>query len=148
MAKEILADGREVEGGATNVRGSIALTPNELRLIKKQMYVDFLNAKQEGKIGLSYTFDSWLRDSCNTLRTLRKYDIETEHKLGKISKAEFDALEEMRVKMDISDLDKYGIQHINPSFSQMVNNSAIDNRLLVPQHRKNIIKFKKDEVKI
>ena len=156
MAKEFLPDGRVVEGGSTDVKGRVTLNPNELDGLKAQMYKDFLTAKQEGKIGLSYTFDSWLRDSCNTLRSLRKADLETEYKLGKISKAEFDALDEMRVKMisaiiqmDVSGLDKYGIQYIDPTFAQIAAGraSTLDNRLLIPSHRKDVIKFKNEIIK-
>lgn len=152
MAKEKLPDGRIIEGGPTDIKGKITITVNELKTIKKQMYADFLDAKQQGKIELGYTFDSWLRDSINTLRTLRKADIETEWRLGKISKAEFDALEEMRCKMisailqmNISDLDKYGVQHIDPTVSQMLSaqGQPLDSRLLIPTRRKNMIKFKR-----
>jgi len=147
MAKEFLPDGRVIEGGSTDVKGRITLNKNEIDGVKAQMYQDFLTAKQEGKIGLGYNFDSWLRDSCNTLRSLRKADIETEYKLGKISKAEFDALDEMRVKMisaiiqmDVSDLDKYGIKFINSSVATVV----AGNDLLIPSHRKDVIKFKNE----
>jgi hypothetical protein len=153
MAKEFLPDGRVVEGGSTDVKGSIVLNRNEIDGLKAQMYKDFLTAKQEGKIGLGYTFDSWLRDSCNTLRSLRKADLETEYKLGRISKAEFDALDEMRIKMisaiiqmDVAGLDKYGVQYIDPTFAQMAAGRAspLDDRLLIPNHRKDVIKFKNE----
>lgn len=156
MAKEFLPDGRVVEGGSTNVTGKVSLNRYEIDGLKAEMYKDFLTAKQEGKIGLGYTFDSWLRDSCNTLRSLRKADLETEYKLGKISKAEFDALDEMRVKMisaiiqmDVTSLDKYGVQFIDPTFAQIAAGraSALDDRLLIPSHRKDVIKFKNEIIK-
>ena len=153
MAKEFLPDGRVIEGGSTDVKGRIILSRNEIDGLKAEMYKDFLTAKQEGKIGLGYTFDSWLRDSINTLSSLRKADLETEYKLGKISKAEFDALDEMRIKMisaimqmSVADLDKYGVQFIDPTFAQIAAGraAALDNRLLIPKHRKDVIKFKNE----
>jgi len=154
--KEVLPDGRIVTGMPTNVNADVRLTPHELKETKRQMYHDFLEAKQKGQIDLGYTFDSWLRNSLDTLRTIRKADIDTEYKLGKIGKLEHDALEEMRVKlisailrMDTMDLDKYGVQYIDPTTAQLLQQqdspvSQVDNRLLIPQHRKGKVKFKRD----
>jgi len=157
MSKETTPDGRVIEGVSTNVKGTIRLNENELNGIKAQIYKDFLEAKQSGKIGLAYTFDSWIRDSLNTLRTLRRADLETEFRLGKIAKVEFDALDELRtkmisgiIKMDISDLDKYGVQYIDPTVAQVVagqSSSRLDNRLLIPNHRKDVIKIKPEEIR-
>lgn len=157
MSKETTPDGRVIEGVSTDVKGTINLNVNEMNGIKAQMYKDFLEAKQSGKIGLAYTFDSWLRDSLNTLGSLRKADIETEFRLGKISKVEFDALDELRTKtisgiinMDISDLDKYGVQYIDPTVAQVIagqSSSRLDNRLLIPTHRKDVIKISPSDIK-
>lgn len=157
MSKETLPDGREIEGVSTNVRGSIRLNENELNGIKIQMYKDFLEAKQSGKIGLAYTFDEWLRDSINTLKTLRVADLETEYRLGKIAKIEFDALNELRLKMITciitmytGDLDKYGVQYIDPTVAQVAagqSTARLDNRLLIPTHRKDVIKIKPEEIR-
>jgi len=149
---EKLSDGRTIVGGPTDVKGKTTLSIEELKLIKNNMYRDFLTAKQEGKIALGYSFESWLRDSLNTLRTLRKADIDTEHRIGKISTAEYDALDEMRQKlisailqMDISELDKYGVQFIDPTIAQVIasQQQPLDSRLLIPNHRKDLIKFKR-----
>jgi len=149
MAKEKLPDGRIITGGPTNVKGNVNLNVSEIKALKEQMYQDFLLAKQEGKVTLEYTFDSWLRDSINMLRNVRQADIVTEYKLGKISKSEYDALEEMRVKMisaiirmDIRDLDKYGIQHLDPSIATVRTGGG----LLLPDYRKNKVKFNKNVI--
>jgi len=146
MSKERLPDGRIIEGGHTDVKGSINITISGIKELKQQMYQDFILAKQQGKINLEYTFESWLRDSMNMLRTVRQADIVTEYKLGKISKAEYDALEEMRqkmitaiIRMDINDLDKYGISQIDSSIATVRTGGG----LLIPNYRKNTVKFKK-----
>jgi hypothetical protein len=158
MSKETLKDGRTIEGGPTNVRGGVTVTKAGIKTLKIKMYTEFLQAKQDGKIGLSYTFDEWLKSSVDTLRTLRKYDIDTEMNLGKISRAEHDALDEIRVKMitaiiqmDVSELDKYGVQYIDSTAAKIAAGSSasvLDNRLLIPTHRKDVIKFKPDAKKI
>ena len=156
MSRETLPDGRVIVGGPTDVKARITLTSRELKEIKENMYKDFLGAKQEGKIALSYSFDTWIRDSYNTLKTLRKADIDTEHRLGKISKSEHTALNELRekmmvaiIRMDISGLDKYGVQYIDSNIAKVAatQGDPTDNRLLIPNHRKNVIKFKSDILK-
>jgi len=146
MTKERLPDGRIIEGGPSNVRGKVTLSREELKIVKSNMYRDFLLAKKGGQISLSYTFDLWLRDSMNMLRGVRQADIKTELMLGKVSQAEFDALDEMRLKMisailqmDISDMDKYGIQYIDPSATEMKKA-----QVLVPEYRKNKVRFHRD----
>jgi hypothetical protein len=156
MSRETLPDGRVVTGGPTDVKGKITLSQRELKEIKETMYKDFLGAKQEGKIALSYSFDTWMRDSYNTLRTLRKADIDTEHRLGKISKLEHAALNELREKMmiaimqmDTSGLDKYGVQYIDSNIAKVAasQGDSTDDRLLIPNHRKNIVKFNSNILK-
>lgn len=151
MSKETLPDGRIVVGGPTDVKSKVTLSRAEIDKIKHTMYQDFLLAKQQGQIVLGYSFDNWLRDSYRVLTGgHRKADLDTEHKLGKISKAEHDALDELRIKtatainqMDTRDLDKYGIQYLE--HSQAV--SVGDKTLQIPTHRKDMIKFSKDEKK-
>ena len=156
MSKETLPDGRVIVGGPTDVKARITLSPRELKEIKDNMYKDFLTAKQEGKIALSYSFETWMRDSYRTLQSLRKADIDTEHRLGKISKSEHMALNELRekmmaaiIQMDISGLDKYGVQYIDSNVARVAatHGDPTDNRLLIPSHRKNVIKFKSDILK-
>jgi hypothetical protein len=144
---ERLPDGRVVTGGPTDVKGKVTLTANEKKELKQQMYQDFLSAKQTGKINLEYTFDSWIRDSMEMLKGARKAEIETQRRVGTLSEAEYKALNEVRenmisaiIQMDFSEFDKYGIQFIDPSSATVRTGDG----LLLPSHRKDVVKFKKE----
>jgi hypothetical protein len=145
--------GIRVEGHPSDVKGSIVpfATPRESQKLKDEMYKDFLLAKSQGEIALDYHFQSWVNRSLNMLREHRKRDILSEWEMGKIGKAEYDALEEMRVKMieaivhmDLSDLDAYGIQHLDLSkaAAATVESAPTNGRQkMTPEHRKNVVKF-------
>jgi len=125
--------GVSVSGNPGDVAGSVKsfVPPAEMRKLKEEMYSDFLLAKQKADVPLDYPFAKWVRRSLETLENRRKHDIRTEWEMGRIGKAEHDVLEEFRLKMveairkmDVSDLDQYGIQHLNPQALQMVQAGA------------------------
>ena len=149
---ETLKDGRVIHGGPSDVKGRTSLTAAEKKTLKMQMYNDFLTAKGAGQISLGATFDTWLRNAAEMLRTRRKKELDDDLNVGRISQAEHSALNELRentlnaiITMDCSELDKFGVQFVNPeSMSDPVNTG---DELLLPNHRKNKVKFTRDTMK-
>ena len=139
---ETLPDGRIIHGQPTNIR---APKPEiNVKELKEQMYADFLDAKEMGKIPLMYKFDNWIRDSLKCLREWRKVQIQKDWEAGILSVAGRNYLEEMRVKMieviqimNVSDKDQYGIQYVDASAR---NYSFTDGGILVPTHRTGVVK--------
>ena len=92
--------GVNVTGHPTDVKGAVKPpTAAEIKSLKEEMYQDFLTAKSGGEIALDYPFDKWVRRSLATLEGLRKADIETEYNMGRIGRAEYETLNEFRIKM-------------------------------------------------
>ena len=147
------ADGRVITGGPTDVKGKVTLSSGDKKELKDQMYQDFLTAKQTGKIQIEYKFDSWLRDSVQVLRGPRKTELDMQFQLGTLAESEHKALNELRenmismiISMDVSGLDQYGLNYITPTTTEMVN-SQTGERLLIPTHRKGVVKIPREIIK-
>lgn len=112
--------GVTVVGAPTDV-GAAAVIPGT-REVLENIYNDFLDAKQKKEIALEVKFDTWIRDSLNMLKGHRQQEIRQQYEMGQIGRAEFEALEEFRVKLvkclercdpSFWDFDQYGIQYIS-----------------------------------
>lgn len=158
---ERLKDGRVITGAPTDVKGAIPFVGKEGRkTLKDQMYQDFLLSKSKGEVDLQYRFDTWCNRALGVLKTIRKRDLLAEKDMGKLGISEFEALEDMRLRMieaittfDYADshYDMYGIQHLDMSladaeFSVQQTDKVIPgkDKILTPTHRPGVVKTKPD----
>ena len=139
---EVTPSGLIVQGQPLNVNARV--TQLSVDTMKRIMYNDFLDAKELAQIPMDYTFDEWVRDSLTCLVHRRRQDVQEDFMMGKLSRAERDALEELRIKMievvslmDTSDLDKYGVQWVDQSARQY---AFMSKGILTPLSRHDVVK--------
>jgi hypothetical protein len=139
---EITPSGIIVTGAPTNVRASAQ--PPGTRDVLENMYNDFLDSKQQGKIKLEVSFDTWIRNSVEMLEQHRRQELFEQFSMGQIGKAEYEALEEYRSKLVVmlkkSDaslwgFDQYGIQYIESDQRHLFKERVGRNDMVVPDHR-------------
>lgn len=139
---EITPSGIIVTGAPTDVKAS-AVVPGT-REVLENIYNDFLDAKQKGDISLECTFDTWIRNSIDMLKNHRAREIQEQHVMGQIGRAEFEALDEYRKKLvavlEKCDprtwgFDQYGIQYIQQSERHLFKEKVGRNDVVVPDNR-------------
>jgi hypothetical protein len=139
---EITPSGVIVTGAPTDVRANAQLPGT--RDVLENIYNDFLDAKQQGKVELGLTFDTWIRNSIEMLEQHRKREIFEQFSMGQIGKAEYEALEEYRAKLVVLlkksdpsfwDFDQYGIQYIQSDQRHLFRERVGNKDMVVPDRR-------------
>lgn len=139
---EITPLGVKVEGTPTDVRAS-AVVPGT-REVLENIYNDFLDAKQKGELALDATFDGWIASSLKMLKGHRMQEIKDQYSIGQIGRAEYEALEEFRVKLitvleraepRFWGFDNYGIQYVQVENRHLYKEKVAQSEMVSAQHR-------------
>lgn len=151
---ETTADGRIIHGHPGDVKGE-AVVPGSKDVLENS-YNDFIDAKELGQIAIGLKFSEWIKNSIDMLEGHRRVEIEQQHQLGQIGRAEADALHEYRIKLvevlkksDLSSFHEYGMDYVDMAVRQLSDaQKRGDIEILKPSHRDIKIKTSQNPGKI